>query len=218
MGRNRWAGMTVAIIASGPSLTQADCDLIEAAGIPTIAVNHSWKMARFADAVYAGDACWWDAYGHEVDIPAEKWTCSRQAAARHGIKHHVAYGSYNSGMRAIQLAIDLGAARIILLGFDCSLANGLHWHGAHDRTQNPDEAKVKKWHGQFRAVAALAKLRRCEVINCSRYTELNCFPRRDLGSLMERNGDRIHDDGRSVLRVDGQGLRQETELQAVLGA
>lgn len=185
MARRVWAGNAVAVIASGPSLTQADCDLIEAAGIPTIAVNSSWKMARFADAVYAGDACWWDAYGHEVDIPAEKWTCSRQAAAKHRINHHQAYGGYNSGMRAIQFAVERGAARVILLGFDCSIANGLHWHGAHDRTQNPDEGKVKKWHVQFKTVAALAKLRRCEVINCSRYTELTCFPTQELEAALE---------------------------------
>lgn len=182
-------GRAVAIIASGPSLTAEDCAAVERSGLLTIAVNSSWKMARFADAVYAGDACWWDAYGHEVDMPAEKWTCSRQAAARHGIKHHVAYGGYNSGMRAIQFAVERGAARVILLGFDCSIANGLHWHGAHDRTQNPDEGKVKKWRGQFRAVAALAKLRRCEVINCSRHTELTCFPVRDLESVLAEHHD-----------------------------
>lgn len=175
-----WAGKAVAIIASGPSLTQADCDLIEAAGIPTIAVNSSWKMARFAGAVYAGDACWWDAYGHEVDIPAEKWTCSRQAAAKHRINHHAAYGGYNSGMRAIQFAVERGASRIILIGFDCSLANGIHWHGAHDRTQNPDEGKVKKWHGQFRAVALTARGLGVRVVNCSRHTELMVFERGDL--------------------------------------
>lgn len=184
-----WAGKAVVVIASGPSLTADDCALIEAAGIPTIAVNSSWKMARFAGAVYAGDACWWDAYGHEVDIPAEKWTCSRQAAAKHRINHHAAYGGYNSGMRAIQFAIERGASRIILIGFDCSLANGIHWHGPHELTKNPDAAKVRKWHGQFKTVATLAKTKKCEVINCSRYTELTCFPVRDLESVLAEHHD-----------------------------
>lgn len=185
MDRNRWAGHTIAIIASGPSLTAGDCSLVEASGLTAIAVNSSWRLARFASILYAGDKAWWDAYGHEVDIPAEKWTCSRQAAAKHRINHHQAYGGYNSGMRAIQFAVERGASRIVLIGFDCSLANGLHWHGPHELTKNPDAAKVKKWHAQFKTVAALAKLLRCEVINCSRYTELTCFPTQELEAALE---------------------------------
>ena len=172
-----WKGKAVAIIASGPSLTADDCVLVETSGLTTIAVNSSWRLARFASVIYAGDACWWDAYGGEIDIDAERVTCSRQAASKHGIKHHSMYGEYNSGMRAIQLAIDRGAKRIVLLGFDCSLENGIHWHGPHDKTSNPDVVKVKKWHRQFSRIAAMAKHRRIEVINCSRHTELDCFER-----------------------------------------
>lgn len=189
MARSCWSGQAVAIIASGPSLTVEDCALIEASGLPTIAVNSSWKTARFASVLYAGDACWWDQYGHEVDIRAEKWTCSRQAATKHRINHHHAYGGYNSGMRAIQFAGERGASRIILAGFDCSLKGGIHWHGPHELTKNPDAARVRKWHDQFKSAAALAKLRLCEVINCSRYTELTCFPTRDLESVLAEHYD-----------------------------
>lgn len=182
-------GSSWAIIASGPSLTAEDCALIEASGLPTIAVNSSWKIARFASVLYAGDACWWDQYGSEVDIEADRWTCSRQAAAKHRINHHQASGGYNSGMRAIQFAIERGASRIILIGFDCSLQGGIHWHGPHELTKNPDAARVRKWHGQFKTVAALANLRRCEVINCSRHTELTCFPVRDLESVLAEHYD-----------------------------
>lgn len=189
MGSKAWAGKTAAVIASGPSLTAEDCALIEATGLPTIAVNSSWQAARFASILYAGDACWWDAYGHEVDIPAEKWTCSRQAAAKHRINHHTACGGYNSGMRAIQFAVERGAKRVILLGFDCSLRHGVHWHGPHERTKNPDAAKVKNWRSQFKPVAALAEIKKCEVINCSRHTELTCFPVRDLESVIAEHHD-----------------------------
>lgn len=184
-----WEGQTVVCIASGPSLTQADCDLVRRSGLPTVAVNSSWRMARFADVIYAGDAAWWDAYGDEVTIPAERWTCTRLAAQKHGINLHKVVGPYNSGMRAIQFAIERGAERVILLGYDCSIKHGLHWHGAHDRTKNPDEKKVRTWRGQFQAVAILAKVRRCEVINCSRYTELTCFPRIPVEDILEAISD-----------------------------
>ncbi|WP_376947077.1 hypothetical protein [Azorhizophilus paspali] len=158
----------------------SDCETIEKAGIPAIAVNSSWRMARFAEIVYAGDACWWTAYGAEIDIPAERWSCTRQAAQRFGVNHHPAHGEYNSGMRAIQFAIWQGASRILLLGYDCSLANGSHWHGDHERTKNPDAKKVAGWHRQFAQVAAEARATGVEVLNCSRETALICFPRLSL--------------------------------------
>jgi len=186
MGRKPWADQTVAVIASGPSLTQDDCDLIERAGLPTVAVNNSWKLARFADVIYAGDMAWWRAYGREIDIPAERWSCTRQASHHYGTKHHSTYGgSFNSGQRAIQFAIERGAARVILLGFDCSVRHGLHWHGPHSKTGNPDKLKVKKWRRQFERVAAQAERAKCEVINCSRYTELACFPMESLENTLE---------------------------------
>ena len=177
------------IIASGPSLRHEDCGLVELSRLTTIVVNSSWQAARFASILYAGDACWWDSYGSEIDIEADRWTCSRQAAAKHRINHHTAYGGYNSGMRAVQFAIERGAKRVILLGFDCSLRHGVHWHGPHERTKNPDSAKVKTWRSQFKTVAALAKIKKCEVINCSRHTELTCFPVRDLESVLAEHHD-----------------------------
>lgn len=175
-----WEGQTVVCIASGPSLTQADCDLVRRSGLPTVAVNSSWRMARFADVIYAGDAAWWDAYGDEVTIPAERWTCTRLAAQKHGINLHVAYGPYNSGSRAIQFALERGAARVILLGYDCSVEDGSHWHGDHERTKNPTPDRVRLWHRQFAAVALQAKVRKAQVVNCSRKTALTAFPRGDL--------------------------------------
>lgn len=181
-----WRGQTVAVIASGPSLTKEDCELIESAGLTTVAVNSSWKLARFADVLYAGDFAWWKAYGHEVDIPAERWSCARQAVHHFRTKLHSTYGGeFNSGQRAIQFAVERGAARVILLGFDGSLRHGVHWHGSHEKTGNPDEVKVKKWSRQFSMVAAQAKRAGREVINCSRYTELTCFPVESLEIALE---------------------------------
>ncbi|HBO2361308.1 TPA: hypothetical protein L4H08_005446 [Pseudomonas aeruginosa] len=177
MADKRWTGCTVACIASGPSLTAEDCSVVQASGLPTIAVNTSWKLARFCDVIYAGDSCWWEAYGSEIDIPAERWSCTRQAIQRFGVNHHIVYGEYNSGMRAIQFAIWQGAKRVLLLGYDCSLEHGTHWHGEHGKTKNPDSKKVGQWHRQFGQVSAEAKTAGVEVVNCSRSTALTCFER-----------------------------------------
>lgn len=165
-------------IASGPSLNARDCDLIRQSGITSIAVNNSWKLAPSCKYLYAGDAKWWKAYRHEINISAERWTCSRIAAQNYGVRLHSVSGPYNSGMRAVQFALFLGFRSVGLLGYDCSLKNGLHWHGAHDSAAlgNPNHAKIKKWHLQFAAVAVQARKRGAKIYNCSRETELTCFP------------------------------------------
>ena len=181
MASRSWSDRSVAVIASGPSLAAPDCETICQSGIPTIAVNSSWKAARFAEAVYAGDMAWWDEYGSEIDIDAERVTCMKSAARKHGLTLHGPHGQVlNSGMRAIQFAIARGAKQIILLGFDCSIERGTHWHGDHERTKNPTSQRVRGWHAQFAAVAAEAKARKVQVINCSRETALTCFPRMEL--------------------------------------
>lgn len=84
-------------------------------------------------------------------------------------------GAYNSGQLAIKLAAQLGAERVILLGYDCSLSSGIHWHGAHgDGLDNPDAAEVNRWHSDFASLRA--ELAGIEIINASRHTELTCFP------------------------------------------
>nr|WP_298117429.1 hypothetical protein [uncultured Pseudomonas sp.] len=178
--RKRWQGLTAACIASGPSLTASDCALIASAGLPTIAVNSSWRLARFAAVIYAGDPAWWQAYGAEIDIAAARWTCTEQAAARFDLNLHRVRGGYNSGLRAIQLAIEFGAARVLLLGYDCSVAAGTHWHGNHDKTKNPDVSRCQAWQRQF----AMLDRKGVEIINCSRETALTCFPCQSLEAAL----------------------------------
>jgi hypothetical protein len=172
-----WAGQTIVCIASGPSLTQEDCSLVEQSGLITIAVNSSWKLARFASVIYAADYRWWENYRGEIDIDAELWTWSERAAKVFGLnQHHMLSGAENSGLRAMDFAIQRGASRIILLGYDCSVRNGTHWHGDHTKTNNPDASRCKAWQNQF----ARLGLHGCEVVNCSRFTALKCFPKNSL--------------------------------------
>ncbi|MCY1357998.1 hypothetical protein D9M68_176560 [compost metagenome] len=177
MSDMRWTGRTVACVASGPSLCAEDCKAVELAGLSTIAVNQSWKLARFCEVIYAGDSCWWEAYGAEVDIPAERWTHNTNAAKALGINSNGAGQSVlNSGYRAIELAISFGAARVLLLGYDCSVRHGTHWHGDHRKTKNPDHRRCAEWLNHFGRLLCNG----VEIINCSRETELTCFPRMSL--------------------------------------
>lgn len=87
-------------------------------------------------------------------------------------------GSFNSGQRAIELAIYRGARRVLLVGYDCSIRDGAHWHGAHAGLANPDAMSVARWHDEFRQLRDWAV--GVEIINCSRRTRLRCFQRQSL--------------------------------------
>lgn len=169
---------TFICIASGPSLNTADCALVAAAGLPVIAVNNSWQMLPAADVVFASDLVWWNEYGATVPRTAERWTTCQLAAQRHQLqqfKSRFLTQSYNSGQLAIELAISRGARRVLLLGYDCSLRTGTHWHGDHDNIRNPTRESVARWHEEFLQLRQWAA--GIEIINCSRETALKVFPR-----------------------------------------
>jgi len=176
-----FSGKTVFCIGSGPSLTEGDCLLIEQYGAPTIAINSSWKLARFADVIYAGDSRWWSVNRAEIDIDAQLWTCDRSAHDNFGINLHRVTGTdWNSGLRAIQFAEAEGAERIVLIGYDCSIKKGTHWHGDHLKTSNPSADRCKQWSKQFDRLALEST---SEIINCSRETALTAFPRAALEEI-----------------------------------
>lgn len=161
---------TFVCIASGPSLNARDCELVRASGLPTIAVNNSWQLAPWCDHLYAGDLAWWDANAQWLTSGPKRWSCTRQAVAKHNLNWHEAYGPYNSGLRAIELAFKLGADKVLLLGFDCTIENGTHWHGDHKGTKNPDEIRCREWAKQHARLE-----RKSDVVNCSRSTSLECY-------------------------------------------
>lgn len=172
---------TVVCIASGPSLTEDDCRLVESSGHRTIVINSSWKIARFAEVLLAGDGAWWEAYGAEVDIPARRVCCSQATANRLGLEYFKpALPHWNSGMVAIWLAQSIGAERIVLLGYDCKMQKGLrHWHGDHDRTKNPAPQMIKGWTRNFARMPV-----KVPVVNATRDTAITRWPRIPLESSL----------------------------------
>jgi hypothetical protein len=179
--------MQVAIIGAGPSLHADDVALIQRAGIFTIAVNTAWKHARFCDVIFAADAVWWQHYGKEVDIPAERWCCW-QSSTSGAEFFEGGMSGWNSGANAILFAIQKKPSTILMTGFDCSLRHGSHVHGDHPRTPNPDADAVRRWHTQFARVATIAKKAAVPLLNCSRYTELASIQRAQLHEVIHGAG------------------------------
>lgn len=185
--RARWTGQTVACIASGPSLTPADCEFVRSAKIPTIVTNTTFRLCPWADVLFGFDCRWWREYHDEVSkvFAGEKLTCSPMGP-KLGVTtlHQQSWfqGFHNSGAAAISLAIVGGAKRIILLGYDCQKTGGRsHWHEPYEKPLG-DALSMPRWPFHFKQVERLAKTASCHVINCTRATALTCFER---GSLEE---------------------------------
>ena len=188
----RWRDRTVCIIASGPSLTQEDCDLIAGTNWKFIAVNDSWKRAPFADVVWGCDGAWWKVHNQEVQekFQGERWTQDANTAKRFGLnrvgsvakaglgRHGVIHQGGNGGYQAINLAWLWGAKRILVIGLDCKPADDgkAHWFGQHkgplSKVQN-----YKHWVNAFPQLAQDLEIEQVETINLSRQTALTCFPR-----------------------------------------
>ncbi len=191
-----WSGKTAVILACGPSLTDADVlNAHGSAGVRTIAVNNSWRMAPFADALYAADPDWWLHCAPPLDaFHGERWTQHRQWNQRpkppkvQEIQSELGdkisddpsyiYTGSNSAFQAMGLAINWGARRVIFLGLDLSRdPDGRnHWFGDYpDPIRNCQS--YPRFIQAFETVAPILQERGIQVINASRRTALNCFPK-----------------------------------------
>lgn len=170
------------VLASGPSLTIEDVEAIRATGKFTIAVNSTIGLAPWANVLYAGDYGWWR-YNRELwqNYHGIRYMCSKSAARDFDgvFRDRKVKPGYNSGANAVEVAANVFKKDVvIMLGFDCSLKNGIHHHGKHERSGNPTEARVEKWQAQFSSLPKVCKKTR--IINCSRYTEIDCIDRMSL--------------------------------------
>lgn len=91
----------------------------------------------------------------------------------------------NSGFQALNLAVQMGATRIALVGFDMTLARGVHWHGRHvPQLTNPREALFERWRAAFDNSAPILQSLGVVVVNASLQSALEAFPKRPLEDLI----------------------------------
>lgn len=184
-----WKGQPAIVIASGPSLgfdDYADVEIVRESGIKVVAVNTTWERVPFCDVLYAGDRCWWGHNEDKINIDAERWTCSKPAATLNGATYRPRKikPGYNSGANAIELAANVFKANpVLMLGFDCSIKHGIHHHGAHKKSGNPNDRRCHMWKNQFKNLVKVCGDTR--LINCSRYTEIKGVERMDLKKALE---------------------------------
>lgn len=90
----------------------------------------------------------------------------------------------NSGFHCLNLAVQMRPQKIILVGYDMTVAHGVHWHGPHRGLNNPDARNVVRWRNAVDDAAAPISQMGIRVINCSRISALQNYERMSLEEAM----------------------------------
>lgn len=183
---------------------------MRAAGVNVLVVNDNYRIAPWANVLYSIDEHWWN---HWIDDVREKFTGSCWSGYWNRGKNHevkdnldtnlairkyglnaaysiataafqsdlmtIAQGS-NSGLQGVNLVYHFGAKLILLLGYDLDFKGSqVHWFGNHPKGF-ANMANIKMYAENFTKLNMPVP-----VINCSRRTVLECFPRMPIDQALE---------------------------------
>lgn len=186
------------VVAAGPSATRAAVE--QAAGQARIlVVNDSWRLAPWADALYASDLNWWMANTGAAGFAGLKFTNNALATRRFAGVHRIEIArdrneivlapgvignGANSGFQAVNAAVQFGAPRLALLGFDYRIGDDgeVHWHGRHTKKglSNPTPDKLAIWAKTLDAQAPVLERLGVEVVDTTPSGALRAFRRSSI--------------------------------------
>jgi len=187
-----WPASTIVILATGPSLCAEDVAFCRGKAT-LLAIKDAIRLAPDADALYACDGTWWRHYGptltyagptYALDGLAKPWASVLQNTGEMGLEADPGglKTGRNSGYQAINLAVHLGARRIVLLGYDMQPTEGRdHFHGRHPWKSTPP---YRAFLPMFRFLVAPLAALGITVVNASRVSALTDFPRMDLAAAL----------------------------------
>jgi hypothetical protein len=194
-----WSQDICIIVASGPSAKNAD--LYSAIGRARfVVVNNSWQLAPWSDFLFAADYKWWASCNGCTEFKGWKVTTDRRAAETHewGLLRLIArladdrlqtddgtvgWGG-NSGFQALNMVVNFGCRKIILVGYDMTTKFGLHWHDPYPGTENPTPNKTLRWQRSLDGAAKTLVGLGITVVNCSQESHLRKFKKMDFLAAM----------------------------------
>lgn len=168
-----WRGRTVFVVGGGPSLKGFDFDRLRHRNV--VALNAAGEDLPWADLLFFKSPDWrecraliagWRGIAAttsaDPSLPASVWQVPRDLLPR----------ARTSGQLAVSLAVRIGAARIVLLGFDWNREGGNY----HDRYDRPGiayrDVPPEVWGGYRRH----AEQKDCEVLNATPGSSITEFP------------------------------------------
>lgn len=199
-----WTGRACAVVASGPTAKKENLELLRG-NMPVIAIKETYELCNWCDVVYGCDAAWWkfraglpkynglkvtwdganlnqypDIKKIKIDASQDRiYPVERRQYRMVFDTLGIVGGGGNSGFQAVNLAVQFGAKKIVLIGFDMHDRSGVHWYGRNGWTGggNPDETCFRRWRLDFDRAAADLEMIGVEVINATPNTALTCFRR-----------------------------------------
>lgn len=146
-----WDGGDAFLIGGGPSLKNFNFSLLE--GMNVIGCNDAYRLgSKIVKYGAFGDANWWHKNKWNIEQSGIPFVTNapsvlhmnipnmiRMNRERDGIHSGNTLGwNYSTGALAINIAINLGAIRIFLLGYDItSQGKESHWHAYNERIIPP---------------------------------------------------------------------------------
>lgn len=208
-----WSGQTVVLVGSGPSAQEAPLGLARDRA-KVACVNTSWRLAPWADMLYAHSVYWWRAHqgvpefkGLKVSLDADAKADFPEIDLAHcpidpRRRHHKRLGDryvmemqfgepgvigwgMNGGFQCCNLIAQIRPKRIILVGIDATVANGEHWHGLHPGLKNPTERDTEVWRRNFDAAAPALQAQGIDVVNASPLSTLTAYRKMELAEALE---------------------------------
>lgn len=204
-----WPDRTVYILGGGPSLRSVDVARLK--GQRVIACNNAYRLAPWIDVMVCMDQEWPLRSVHPVELPQfsglkisalknhrdEKFARFRFRVVRGDKKPRglstdpaLVHSNHNSGALAINVAVQLGASRIILFGYDMRQVDKHdNWHADHKPLQRDNRSRGLDWpYSEFlpRYPAIADDLERLgvECINATPGSALTVFPLAHPESVM----------------------------------
>lgn len=190
-----WRGATAVVLATGESLTPDVVAAVSVAhargGCVAIAVNDAYRVAPWANMLYAADGLWWDVHWPKGagDFAGFKVTAQPQVRFPVMVVESSGHRGYderpgfirtgnNSGYQAIHVAAQMGARKIVVCGIDMQ---GAHFFGLHSRPLR-NTGNFTSYIERFRDLAPPLAARGIDVVNVSPRSALDAFRRGDLAT------------------------------------
>lgn len=177
----------MAILASGGSMSPAIAEQVKLAGVASIVINTTYRLAGWASMLYAADPEWWTHPSNATarDFEGFRVSCSVVPGVP-GIKtvRNTGQDGYdpdpqcvrtgmNSGYQAVHIAMHARAAKILLCGMDM---NGGHWHGDHPQgLRNVPLEHYARYAAKFDHLVKPAESLGIEIVNCSPGSAIKAF-------------------------------------------
>lgn len=197
-----WPNSTIVCLATGPSLTAEDVEFCRGKS-RVIAVNDAYSLAPWADVLYACDPAWWRWHQGVKDFGGQKWSIESSAWSKRlrdafaDVKRLRNTGETglesnptglrtgrNSGYQAVNMAVHLGALRIVLLGYDMKVASDGRRHFFGNHPEAAQNSPYPSFREHFKTLVDPITKAGVSVLNCTPGSALTCFHSADLRAVL----------------------------------